>query len=342
MPTATASFALRLLDRLGGDQVVMSPSSVHAALMALRPGVSGAAAAALDEVLGPPPDLHEIDGDGVVLALAQAVWLDERRELLVDLDIDVRAIDFDDPGAPDRVNAWAAEHTRGMVPRVIDRFERDEGLALADAIYFDGAWTDPFDPEATRPRAFTRPDGGTVQVPTMHAEGWFEYFADDAVQALRLPYGNGDLCFVAVIAQEGLEPPTVSDWDALQTSHSRGSIALPRFRAQSQLELSDALTVLGLGPVFTEGRDFDGLFSGTEEKALGRVLHSARADVDERGTRAAAATVVTAVATASRPHTPFELRLDRPFLWAIEDRRTGTLLFLGIVTDPSQTPEEST
>jgi serine protease inhibitor len=69
------------------------------------------------------------------------------------------------------------------------------------------------------------------------------------------------------------------------------------------------------------------------------VLQSARVDVDERGTRAAAVTVVTAIATAYRPETPFELRLDRPFLWAIEDRRTGTILFLGIVTDPR---EEST
>jgi serpin B len=72
------------------------------------------------------------------------------------------------------------------------------------------------------------------------------------------------------------------------------------------------------------------------------VLHRARVDVDEQGTRAAAVTVVTAIAGAYRPGAPFELRLDRPFLWAIEDRRTGTLLFLGIVTDPSQTPEEST
>jgi serine protease inhibitor len=131
----------------------------------------------------------------------------------------------------------------------------------------------------------------------------------------------------------------VRDWDALQTSRRRGTIALPRFTAVSSLDLSAALTDLGLGPAFTEGRDFDGLLSGDDPKALGRVLQSARVDVDERGTRAAAVTTVTVIATAFRPETPFELRLDRPFLWAIEDRRTGTILFLGIVTDPR---EEST
>jgi serine protease inhibitor len=343
MPTATASFALRLLERVGGKQVVLSPSSIHAALMALRPGVSGAAAAALDDVLGPPPAVGEIDADGVVLALAQAVWVDEGREVLADLGIDVRTLDFRDPGAPEIVNAWASENTRGMVPKVVDRFDSDVAFALADAIYFDGAWTEPFDPERTEPKPFHRPAGEAVQVPTMHAAGSFEYFEDDELQAVRLPYGNdGDIRFVAVIAREGLEPPTVTDWGVLQTRYRGGSIALPRFRATSDLELSDPLTELGLGPVFSEGRDFEGLFSGGEPKALGGVLHSALVDVDERGTRAAAVTVVTAVAASYRPETPFELRLDRPFLWAIEDRRTGTLLFLGIVTDPTQTSEEST
>ncbi|HEX5617757.1 MAG TPA: serpin family protein [Solirubrobacteraceae bacterium] len=343
MPTATASFALRLLDRLGSGQIVLSPASIHRALMALRPGVTGGAAAALDEVLGPPPEVDNLDGDGIVLVLAQAIWIDHRREVVADLGIDVEKIDFGDPSAPERVNAWAAEHTRGMIPKVIDEFQRDEVFALTDAIYFDGAWTDPFDAEKTKPRGFTRPDGETVEVPTMHAEDSFQYFEDDDVQAVRLPYGNdGDICFVAVIARDGLEPPTVRDWDALQTRNRRGTITLPRFRAASNLELGEQLTALGLGPVFSAGRDFDGLFSGGEPKALGRVLHSALVDVDERGTRAAAVTVVTAIATAYRPEPPFELRLDRPFLWAIEDRRTGTLLFLGIVTDPTQTPEEST
>jgi serpin B len=341
MPTATASFALRLLDHVGGDGVVLSPASVQAALTALRPGVSGAAREALDGV--PAADLRDIDDEGVVLALAQAVWIDSDRELLADLGIETYPLDFRDPRAPDRINAWADEHTRGMVPRVVDALEADEVFALSDAAYFDGAWTQPFDPADTEPRPFTRPDGSTVEVPTMHADGQFQYFEDDALQAVRLPYGNSrELCFVAAIARDGLAPPRIEDWQALETTSRSGSIAVPRFTAQSRLELTAALTELGLGPAFTPSRDFDGLFSGGEGKALGRVLHSARVDVDERGTRAAAVTVLTAIATAYRPETPFALRLDRPFLWAIEDRRTGTLLFMGIVSDPSETSEEST
>jgi serpin B len=169
----------------------------------------------------------------------------------------------------------------------------------------------------------------------MHAYGQFEYYEDDAVQALRLPYGRQrELTFTAVIARDGLAPPRIDDWDALQTRKRPGSIAVPRFSAQSSLELSDPLKALGLEPAFTPSSDFDGLLSGGA-KAISRVLHSARVDVDEQGTRAAAVTAVVMELSASYAP-PFDLRLDRPFLWAVEDRRTGTLLFLGIVTDPGE------
>ena len=87
------------------------------------------------------------------------------------------------------------------------------------------------------------------------------------------------------------------------------------------------------------------LFEGPEpQKALDRVLHRARVDLDEEGTRAAAVTVATAIAVSlpADPPTPFDIRLDRPFTWAIEHRGSGTLLFLGRVTDPGSTAEEST
>jgi serpin B len=333
MPTATASFALRLLELAAPDgNVVLSPASVQNALVALRRGVSGATREALDGV--PDPELRAIEDEGVVLELAQAVWVDQRVQLLAELGIDASPLDFGAPDAPARVNGWAAEKTHGMVPRIVEAFSADEVFALTDAAYFDGSWSQPFDAAETQPRPFAGP-GGTADVPTMHAYGQFEYYEDDAVQALRLPYGRQrELTFTAVIARDGLAPPRIDDWDALQTRKRPGSIAVPRFSAQSSLELSDPLKALGLEPAFTPSSDFDGLLSGGA-KAISRVLHSARVDVDEQGTRAAAVTAVVMELSASYAP-PFDLRLDRPFLWAVEDRRTGTLLFLGIVTDPGE------
>jgi serine protease inhibitor len=347
----TVDFGFRLLERLEAG-VVVSPMSVHRALATVREGASGEARAALDEVLGPePPSPIAVDDPGIELAIAQALWVDRAYRLAppfaaraAELGVECRTLDFADPGAPAAVNAWAAERTRGMIPEVIDGFDADERFALADAAYFDGAWTSPFDAELTELRPFHLPRGGTADAATMHRHGEFAYGEDERLQAVRLPYGeSGELGFVAVIAREGLEPPRLdaAAWSALRGSMTSrdGTVALPRITAESRLELTGALKALGLGPAFANGGDFDGLLEGPGDKSLSRVLHRTRVDLDERGTRAAAVTVGTMRVVSYRPQEPFELRLDRPFLWAIEHRPTGTLLFLGIATDPT---EEST
>jgi serine protease inhibitor len=346
----TVDFGFRLLERLETGAAI-SPVSIHTALATVREGASGRARAALDEVLGEqPPAPLEVGDPAIDLALAQAVWVDRGYRLATqfasraaELGVDCRTLDFGDPRAPTEVNAWAAEKTRGMIREVVESFDPDEQFALANAAYFEGAWTLPFDPQATEPRPFTRPDGARGDVPTMLARGDYEFGEDDHLQAIRLPYGNDlELGFVAVIARDGLEPPRLdaAGWSALRTAMSSraGTVALPRIHIQSSLQLGDALTALGLGPAFEPGADFDGLFEGPGEKALSRVLHHTRVDVDEEGTRAAAVTVVVAAAVSAPMNVPppFELRLDRPFLWAIEHRPTGTLLFLGIATDPTE------
>jgi len=344
----TIDFGLRLLGQLPAGAAI-SPHSIRTALATVREGASGAAREALDEVLGPePPATLHVGDPAIDLALAQAVWVDRAYRLAppfaeraAELGVDCRALDFADPRAPAEVNAWAAEKTHGMIPEVVSAFEEDERFALADAAYFEGSWTHRFDPAATEPRPFTRPDGSTRETPTMQQDGKLEYGEDEEVQAIRLPYGNElDLGFVAVIAREGLEPPRLDarSWGALRTAMTsrEGSVALPRLRLESRHELGDALTALGLGPAFVPGADFDGLLEGPGDKALNRILHRARVDLDEQGTRAAAVSVLTVTAASAQldPPPPFDLRLDRPFLWAIEHRPTGTLLFLGIVTDP--------
>lgn len=339
----TLELALRLLGQLGAEQVVLSPFSLHRALATVREGASGAAREALDALVGPePPSVIEVTEPAVKLALAQGAWIHPEYRLApafaaraAELSVDVGVLDVA------AINAWAAERTRGMIPAVVDRLEPDEVFALTDAAYFDGAWSDPFDPARTEPRRFTRPDGRAVAVPTMAADGWLPYAEHEDLRAVRLPYGeDGQLGLLAVIARDGLEPPRLdaNRWEALREGlrAREGAVALPRLRLESRLELAEALIALGLGPAFEPGGDFENLVQGVGRKALGRVLQRARVDVDEHGTRAAAVTTVTAVAVSLGPP-PFDLRLDRPFLWAIEHRPTGTPLFLGIVTDPEET-----
>jgi serpin B len=351
VPVATSSvtgFGLRLLEQLGPGPVAFSPLSVHRALATFRQGCAGETREALDAVLGDDARELVVEDPAVRLALAQALWLDPRRRLTpafaaaaAERGVDCRALDFADPRAPATVNAWAAERTEGMIERIVDGFAADEVMALADAAYFEGSWRVPFPADGTVPRPFTRPGGDTVTVPTMHLDAEMEYFEDAEHLAVRLPYGTGELAFVAVLARRGLDAPAPGEdrWAEIAAGLAPrpGRLALPRLGVAAESELRGPLTALGLGAMFRAGPDLDGMLTGPgPAKGAGRVLHNARVDLDERGTRAAAVTAVT-VRAVSLPIDPFDLRLGRPFLWAIEHRDSGTLLFLGRVTDPSTT-----
>ena len=348
-------FGLRVLDAVGGASV-LSPLGLHTALATVRAGATGRTREALDALLGPDPAPLGLDDEPAVeLLRAQAIWVDASARLADAFAAEaatrgVRAsgLDFADPHAPEAINAWAAERTRGKIPRVLEAFDADERLVLTDVVFFDGAWTDPFDADRTAPAAFRRADGSTREVPMMCADGHLDYAERDGLQAIRLPYGNTRRLRFWAVAGPADGPPAAprldsATWRGLRERFRgrQGSLALPRLRLEADLALRDPLVALGLGPAFEPSHDLDGLLTvaGGLPTALGRILQRARVDLDERGTRAAAVTTVTAIAVSARidEPPPFELRLDRPFAWGIEDAATGTLLFVGIVEDPGTT-----
>ncbi len=311
-----------LLERLGDGDVVFSPLGLRRALEVVRRGASGRSRAALDALLGPePPADVAVDDPAVVLYAATAAWLARGYApgpALAGLDTG--------PLEAAAINAWARERTRGMIPSVVDSVSPEDRLALTDAVYMDAAWTTPFDPAATRPRPFA----GAGEVAMMDASGEFAYAEQGELRAVQLPYGQGALRFVAVLGD--------GDWRGLAFRQRPGRVELPRFSAESKLALTEPLQALGLGPAFEPGWDFEDLLVGPGEKWLGEVLQRARADVDERGTKAAAVTVVTlrAAAMLREPLPPFHIVFDRPFTWAVEHAASGTVLFLGRVHHPTE------
>jgi len=320
---------LALLERLEGERdVVLSPYGVHRALDVVRRGATGATRAALDDVLG-TGDVPAIalDDPAVILELATAAWLAPGYGPGPALTLDTGPLEVA------AVNAWASERTHGMIPRVVEHFEPDVKLAITDAVYLDAAWTDPFEPALTRPLPFE----GAGEVAMMRASGEYAYAEGDGLRAVRLPYGDTlELDFVAVLADAG--EPRGDAWRRLQFRGRDGTVELPRFSASFGADLTDPLIALGLGPAFDAGGDLENLFTGDGAKGLSQVLQRARADVDERGTRAAAVTVVMARAVSLQLDVPppFHLVFDRPFLWAVEHRATGTLLFVGRVHHPTE------
>jgi serpin B len=282
-----------MLDQLAGD-VVYSPYGLNRALSAIREGATGELRDALERFETPP----EVPG----ILSAQAAWLASGYRPGPKLTLDAGPLDL---GA---INAWSNEHTRGMIPRILESIGDDEIFVLTDAEYLDAQWRHPF--ESTRRAPFE----GVGEVDMMFVGGTFDY-ADGAV---RLPYREHDLRFVAMLG----------DWREPEWAHGHGLVGLPRFTTVSSLELE---RLLGLPT--RPSADLDALIDGPGAKAIGRLLQRARVDVDEQGTRAAATTAVVARAVAFiQPQ--FRIVFDRPFTWAVEHAPTGTVLFTGRVVHP--------
>jgi len=284
-----------LLDQLAGD-VVYSPYGLTRALAVIREGATGETRRALKAYEMPP----EVPG----ILSAQAAWLRDGYTPGPKLTLDTG------PLALDAINAWSNEKTHGMIPRILEEIGDEEIAAITDAEYLKAKWQHPF--EHTRKAPFE----GAGEVDMMSVEARFEHAED----AIRLPYAEHDLRFVAMLGE----------FHDVEWQRGEGTVELPRFSTTSSLELD---RVLGLR--LPAGHDLDELILGPGEKGFSRILQRARVDVDEEGTEAAATTVVT-MRTVSMPVNPFHLVFDRPFTWAIEHAPTGTPLFVGRVLNPTQ------
>lgn len=259
----------------------------------------------------------------------------------------LRTLDFtsDPDAARVRINDWVADQTNDriedLLPEgVVTALTR---LVLTDAVSFEANWRYTFPKEATEDGEFTALDGSAATVPTMHQSARIPYALVDGHQLVELPYVGGDVGMVVVLPAEGefesfereLDPDRLGTLvDALEPAH--GSLALPRFTVGSAVRLKDALSTLGMPNAFDPvAADFGGmadLASAGLNLYLQDVVQQSFVSVDEDGTEAAAATGVVAGVTSASLH-PFEMTVDRPFLYFVRHRGTGTVLFLGRFVD---------
>lgn len=253
-------------------------------------------------------------------------------------DAEVSSLDFGDPGAPGVINQWVRDQTAGRIPRLLETIAREEVLLLVNAIYFKGRWRIPFDRARTRDAPFTGADGRARPVPMMHRDpGPVRYAATSTFEAAELLYGNGAFAMTVVLPVPGQTPAAVlagldpAAWRSLTDRFQETTLALglPRFRLEHSQRLNDALAALGMGVAFDAARaDLGGIADVAPERLyLTRVEQKALVEVNEEGTEAAAATAVGVGVTSLPP----SLIVDRPFLFAIRERFSGTILFLGVV-----------
>jgi serpin B len=214
-------------------------------------------------------------------------------------------------------------------------------LVLTNAIYFKGMWAAPFEAKKTEDGEFTKLSGEKVLVPMMHQQEQFRYAEADAVRILELPYAGDGLVMDIILpkkktdllqVEQSLTAKQVQKWLGRLVKREV-LVTLPRFRMTVDFQMSDTLRVMGMPLAFSGDADFSGI-TDREKLFISEVYHKAFVEVNEEGTEAAAATGLVMRATAV-PVQPAEFRADHPFYFMIRDTKTGAILFMGRVTDPS-------
>ena len=357
----------RLIGKKGDNTVVVSPYGLGSALHLLLMGAARGSAAenSLRDGLLPagvrvgnqdePLKLlgERILGsrsDKLELALASAVFVPKAAEhsslFAVRagkvFDAPFVALDFKQSGALAEINAWVKDKTQGLIPSIIEQLEPDARFVLTNAVYFRGTWDKAFDPSRTAKAPFTRVDGSKHEVAMMDTTLPVELSDFDGLRAVWLPYDGGEVAMLVVAAGPEGAPTMVADAlrskavgglvAAAQKTLRRGlvQVRLPRFRAESGLDVTDALSSQ-IGPALAANSNYDAIHKG--KRGPLQVIHRAVLEVSETGTVAAAATAVTS--DRSLAVTPV-FSADRPFAFAIVHRPTQAVLFAGYIADPAQ------
>jgi serine protease inhibitor len=284
--------------------------------------------------------------------IANSIWTRQEFAPFVDpafvqeqkdyFDASVSALDFAAASAPATINAWAKTNTNGKIEKVIDSIDDSLVMLLMNAIYFKGDWRHGFDKAKTKNEAFRTLRGTSVQVPMMRQVGKMRYATQGERTAVELAYG-GDAFAMTIILPGPNE--SVNDltgaltpalWQSIDAASSEREVELtmPRFRLEWEGMLKAPLQSMGMRQPFVEGQaDFSRLSpSRGPDLFISYVKQNTFVDVNEVGTEAAAVTQV-GIGIVSMPVRPI-VRVDRPFLFVIRERLTGTLLFVGKIVEP--------
>ncbi len=323
----------------------------------------------------PPGHLHPAVGallrdrnaahDGYQLKEADALWVQTGYSLLPEFiklnkdnyEADLNHVDFINATEASRqtINIWVEKRTENKIrellqPGSLDRYTR---LVLTNAIYFKGDWEERFKKEDTKDEDFRLFAARAIKTPLMHMTKGLNYFEGDSFQVLEIPYKKKELSMVVLLpkAMEGLSgfeqsltPASIQQLLGQLFPARTVIVTMPKFKMDAQFRVTDTLIAMGMKKAFDmKMADFSGVASRETMQREGNlsisaVIHKAYVDVNEEGTEAAAATAVGVIALAARPTPPTPpiiFRANHPFMFLVRDNRSGSILFIGRVTDPS-------
>ena len=364
---ANTKFGFKLFQEIlkqdGNKNVFVSPTSIAIALSMTYNGASGETQQAMAKALelqgmnlqdinqanqALKASLEKADPD-VQLSIANSLWARQGTPFKPEFmqinqqfyNAKVTELNFANSDATSIINGWVKENTRGKIDQIINQIKPEDVLFLINAVYFKGNWTKPFDKSQTTERPFYLSNGTQKQHPMMSQSGKYRYYENEEFQAVNLPYGKGRMSLYVFLPkkntnldafQQQLSLENWQQWTS-QFHQQQGSIQLPRFKFEYNIQLNNALKALGMEEAFSAKANFSNMTSAAV--AINQVKHKTFVEVNEEGTEAAAATSVgVALTSAQMPQEPFQMVVERPFFCAIRDNQTGTILFMGSIKEP--------
>tara|TARA_R110001583_G_scaffold153027_5_gene304812 strand:+ start:351 stop:1577 length:1227 start_codon:yes stop_codon:yes gene_type:complete len=283
---------------------------------------------------------------GTIFEIANSLWVKNTfpvKETFLEANktyysAEVQNKDFSDPKTLETINNWVSNKTNGKIPKILNEISSNAVLYAINALYFKSDWKYRFKPEDTKKLPFQLDNGTVKQVDMMTMEQDLKYFSNTVFSSVALPYKNDKYTMTIMLPNTDKQVNdivaimNIENWTNWQNNYfdKNIKITLPKFTFSYEKTFNTALTNLGLGIAFTENADFSGLSDIPTQISF--VLQKTFIDVNEKGTEAAAVTVVGIETTSI--DVPKQFLLDRPFLFAITEKETGSICFIGKVGMP--------
>ncbi|MGB8491876.1 MAG: serpin family protein, partial [Bacteroidales bacterium] len=349
------------------QNLMLSPLSASTALTMLLNGCGGETSTQLQGTLKYPAamTINEINeaykslvdqllqaDPKVKFALANAIFYRNgfvvKPPFLASMTDDYKAtvdgLDFAAPSALTTINKWASDNTAGKIPEVLQEISADAVMFIMNALYFKGDWSYQFDKSGTQERPFYPDGSSTVSVSTMNSEVGGKVVSGDNYKAVEMPYGRTNFTMIVIVPTETLGSFYTSldkqVWNSITSGFDNADeygkliVRMPKFKFSWEKYLNDQLQAMGMVDAFIP---FQANLSGISDQSLfvSFVKQNTFVQVDEEGTEAAAVTTI-GVNTTSMPPQPTQFIIDKPFVFAIRERTTNTLLFIGQVVNPEE------
>lgn len=359
----STDFAFRLLQTADAEweaeQVVLSPLSASFALSMVANGAAGNTQEEILNTLGfvgfsatemnvynqkLVKELVKMDRTATI-GIANSMWMgksfepyDTYRETLEDYyDAEVKSVDFASDKTLKQINKWCSDKTHGCIPEFLKELNASTRLMLINALYFKGEWADSFDKDLTKDGDFHAATG-RQKVSYMRRTADYRYTANDRFAVAEFPYGNEAFSFTVVLPNEGvgvsecLSALDADEWASVQSEMTKRelNVRLPKFELEGENDLIPLLKKLGIQDAFAGAADFSNL--SKDPLFISMVKQATYFRVDEEGAEAAAVTNVGFDLLAPGPGyepTVINFHVDRPFLFFLTEKSTGTILFMG-------------